>query len=348
VSLKQKVRFCTARDGVRIAYAVSGEGPVLVRAPHWLTHLEYDWNFPVRRQWIEELSKTYTFVRFDPRGCGLSERKLLNASLDEWVCDLEAVVDAAGLQRFALLGPSQGGAVAIRYAARHAQRVSHLVLFGAFGRGKLMRGNAAETEDALAQLKLVELGWGSDDPAYRQVFASQMMPGASPQEMASLTEMMRVSASAEHALRLIRMFYSIDVMDTAASLRCATLAVHSRGDRRVPHDEGRLLAAQIPGAQFVTLESINHMLPRGDPAWEPFLAELQAFYPPGAGGLQVFTARELEVLTHLAQGLDNARIAAKIGLSEKTVRNHMTRVFEKLNVQHRGEAIVRARKAGLG
>lgn len=347
--MSQQVRFCTTSDGMRIAFALTGVGPAVVRAPHWLTHIEYDWSMPVRRHWIEGLSRTYTLVRFDPRGCGLSDRDPGDISLERWVEDLEAVVDAAGLDRFPLIGPSQGAAVAIEFAARFPKRVSHLVLVGAFARGKFKRQSAAQSADAEAQLKLVELGWGSDDPAYRQVFASQIMPGGSPEAVASLTEMMRLSASPAYAVRLIRMFYDIDVSATAARVRCPTLVIHSRGDRRVPHEEGRLLAGMIPGARFVTLESINHMLPADDPAWPEFIAQIRAFLPSAAPSrLHGLSPREAEVLEQLARGLDNPRIAAALGLSEKTVRNHLTRIFEKIAVHHRGEAIVRAREAGFG
>jgi pimeloyl-ACP methyl ester carboxylesterase/DNA-binding CsgD family transcriptional regulator len=346
--ISQHVRFCTSDDGTRVAYAVTGSGPVLVRAPHWLTHLEHDWKMDVRREWIERLSRHFTLVRFDPRGCGLSDRNVAELSLESWVADLEAVARAERLERFALLGPSQGGAVAIVYAVRHPARVSQLILFGAFARGKLARDDAAQIEDAHAQLKLVELGWGSDDPAYRQFFAAQMIPGASPDAQKSLTEMMRLSASPAYASRLIRMFYEIDIAEAARRVRCPTLVFHSRGDRRVPHEEGRQLAALIPGARLVTLESINHMLPPQDAAWEPFLRELLHFLPPPVGGLSVLSEREREVLEEVARGLDNATIAALLGVSEKTIRNHVTRIFDKMRVRRRAEAIVRAREAGLG
>jgi pimeloyl-ACP methyl ester carboxylesterase/DNA-binding CsgD family transcriptional regulator len=347
--ISQRVRFAKAEDGVRIAYAVTGSGPVLVRAPHFLTHIEYDWRMPVRRHWIETLSKSYTVVRFDPRGCGLSDRDPPQLSLDHWVSDLEAVIDSAGLTRFTLFGPSQGGAVAMKYAVRHPERVNRLVLFGAFARGKLARKSAAEIEDANAQLKLVELGWGSDDPTYRQVFASQMMPGASSEDQRLLAEMMRLSTSPACAARLIRMFYEIDVVVTAHAITCPTLLFHARHDRRVPYDEGLVLAGMIPGARLVTLETINHMPPPDDPVWPVFLQELRTFLASGEDkSLAELTQRELEVLEQLARGLDNRTIALRMGVSEKTVRNHLTRVFEKIRVRRRGEAIVWAREAGLG
>jgi pimeloyl-ACP methyl ester carboxylesterase/DNA-binding CsgD family transcriptional regulator len=344
--MPQPVRFCQTVDGVRIAYAVTGAGPALVRAPHWLTHVEYDWQMPVRRHWIEELSRGYRFVRFDPRGSGLSDRDAPDVGVTGWVRDLEAVTQAAALDRYALLGPSQGGAVAIECAVRHPEQVSRLVLVGAFARGKLKR-DPAQAEDAQAQLRLVELGWGSDDPAYRQLFANQMMPTGSPEAVASLCEMMRMSATPADATRMIRALYTIDVEASARAVRCPTLLMHSRGDRRVPHAEGRLLASLIPGARFVTLESINHLLPADDPAWPEFVARIREFVPSRDARTDL-SHRELDVLNLLACGLDNTQIAERLGLSEKTVRNHLTRVFDKIGARHRSEAIVRAREAGYG
>ena len=344
--MTQAVRFCQTSDGVRVAYAATGSGAPLVRAPHWLTHIEFDWQMPVRRHWIEEFSKTYRYFRFDPRGTGLSQRDAPEIGLEGWVRDLEAVVDAAGLARFALLGPSQGGAVAIEYAVRHPERVSRLVLVGAFARGKNKR-SPEQSEDARAQLKLVELGWGSDDPAYRQVFASQMMPTGSAQEVASLTEMMRLSATPATAVQIVRMLYDIDVMASARRVGCPTLLLHSRGDRRVPHEEGQFLAGLIPGARFVTIESINHLLPADDPAWPTLVAHLREFVPSTSLPADL-SERERDVLEQLANGLDNGGIAERLGMSEKTVRNHMTRIFEKIGAHHRGEAIVLARQAGYG
>jgi pimeloyl-ACP methyl ester carboxylesterase len=349
--VSQRVNFCTSSDGVRIAYAKNGAGRTLIRAPHWLTHIDYDHATPVRRHWLEELSRSYSVVRFDPRGCGLSDRSPRNLSLDWWVKDLEAVVDAAGPDRFALFGPSQGAAVAIEYAARHPERVTHLVLLGAFIRGKLVRDATPELlADAETQLKLIELGWGSEDPSYRLMFATQFMPTASQAVLHSFSEVMQRSAAPQDAARLVRMFYSIDVRDAAAKVCCPTLVVHARGDRRVPFEEGRLVAATIPGARFVALNTINHMLPEEDPSWGQFLAELRAFLPPEDARAPIagLTRRETQILEELAHGLDNAQIAARLCVSQKTVRNSLTRIFDKLQVKQRGQAIVRARQAGFG
>ena len=347
--MRQQIRFCRSFDGARIAYAVTGEGPALVKAPHWLTHLEYEAESPVWRPWIEEFSRTYTLVRMDARGCGLSERDA-ELSLDHYVNDLEAVIDAARLERIALFGHSQGGAIAVEYAARHAQRVGHLAVLGGYARGSLKRGLEAEAVAELeARLKLVEVGWGREDPAYRAMFSMQFAPGASLEQLNSLSELQRRSCSPENATRIMRSFMVIDVSQAAQRVRCPTLVLHARGDRRVALSLGVELASLIPGARLVPLESDNHILLSQEPAYGRFFDELRAFLPGRARSpLQGLTSREGEIVALLARGLDNTQIAAQLDMSEKTVRNHITRIFDKLGVQTRAQAIVLAREAGLG
>ena len=195
--MDQDIGFCTAPDGVRIAYALVGEGPPLVKAPNWLTHLEFEWSSPVWRHWWEELAKDYTLVRFDQRGSGLSDRSVAEQTFDSWVSDLSAVVDHLGLDWFALLGISQGGAIAAQYAARNPSRVSHLVLYGAYARGRLKRGGSVEEHKAL--LTLTRAGWGRDNPAYRQLFTSRFMPGATTEQMGWFNDMQLVSTSGDNA-----------------------------------------------------------------------------------------------------------------------------------------------------
>jgi pimeloyl-ACP methyl ester carboxylesterase len=348
--MKQEIRFCKSFDGTRIAYATSGEGPPLVRAPHWLTHLEYEAESPLWRPWIEQLSRGRTLVRMDARGCGLSDWNVRELTFQHFVNDLEAVVDATGFERFALFGHSQGGAMALDYAARHPHRVSHLVLLGAYARGSGRRGLAPEFLAELeAQLKLVEVGWGREDPAYRAMFSTQFVPGATLEQLNSLSELQRKSASGENAVRLIRSFFAIDVAESAARVACPALVFHARDDRRVPFDLGRQLAGAIPGARFVPLDTANHILVSHEPAWQRFFSELDAFLPGAPRAtLAGLTAREGEIVERIARGLDNAQIAAQLGLSEKTVRNHITHIFDKLGVQTRAQAIVLARDAGLG
>ena len=352
--MNQQIRFTHGFDGTRIAYALSGEGPPLVRAPHWLTHLEYEPHSPIWKPWIEALSNTYTLLRSDLRGCGLSDWDVSDFSLDAWVSDLESVVDAAGLKQFPLLGHSQGAAIAIEYCVRHPDRVTHLVLLGSYARGALQRNPAAERVAELdALLKLIEVGWGRDDPSYRQIFSTQFAPSGSLEQINSMSEIQRRSTSPANAVRAIRSIFSIDVREAAARVRCPTLILHARGDCRAPFDEGLLLAGMIPGARLVPLESDNHILLPQEPAFRQFFDELDAFLPsPGRAAkgnpFGQLTPRETEVLERIAQGLDNAQIAAHLGLAEKTVRNNITRIFDKLGVENRPQAIVLARNSGLG
>jgi pimeloyl-ACP methyl ester carboxylesterase/DNA-binding CsgD family transcriptional regulator len=350
--MNQQVRFCRSFDGTRIAYAVTGKGPVLVKAPHWLTHLEYEWQSPLWRPWIEELSKDFTLLRMDERACGLSDWDVADISFEAWVRDLEAVVDAAGVERFALLGCSQGASISIEYAVRHPERVSHLAMLGGYARGWLKRGLPPERVAELeAQLKLIEAGWGRDDPSYRHLFSMQFVPGASLEQINSMSELQRKSASPENAVRIIREFFNIDVQKRAPLVTCPVLLLHGRGDRRSPFEEGRHLASLIPGTRMVPLESDNHILLGHEPAFKEFLDALRAFIVPEGSRAQSFdglTPREGEILERIAQGLDNAQIAAHLGMSEKTVRNHITRIFDKLGVENRSRAIVLARERGLG
>jgi pimeloyl-ACP methyl ester carboxylesterase/DNA-binding CsgD family transcriptional regulator len=350
--VNQQIRFCRSFDGTRIAYAISGKGPALVKAPHWLTHLEYEWQSPLWQPWIQGLSKDFTLLRMDERACGLSDRAVADISFDAWVRDLEAVVDAAGFERFPLFGHSQGVPIAIEYAVRHPERVTHLILLGGYTRGWMKRGLPPERMAELeAQLKLVETGWGRDDASYRQMFAMQFAPSATLEHINSLSEMQRRSASPEDAARIIRIFFNIDVQHRAPLVSCPTRILHGRGDRRAPFEEGRLLASLIPGARLVPLETENHILLGHEPAFARFFEELRGFVLGSAGAAEVFenlTAREAEILDHIARGLDNAQIAAHLGMAEKTVRNHITHIFDKIGVENRSQAIVLARERGLG
>ena len=276
----QEIRFCTAGDGTRLAYATSGAGPPLVKAANWLSHLDYDWESPVWRHWLAELSRRFSLVRYDERGCGLSDWNIGRFSFDDWVDDLEAVVDATGLDRFSLLGISQGGPVAIAYAVRHPERVSHLVLLGAFAQG---RRKSACTPDELdlaeAHIEIVRLGWGRPDPMYRQIFAARFLPEATQEQWRSFDELQRRSTSPENAWRFVDEFANIDVTSLAPQLTVPTLIMCSRREPDNRFEQSRLLAAQIPNSRLVPLDSSNHLLPERDPAWQHFLAEIDRFLP---------------------------------------------------------------------
>jgi len=277
-SPRQSIAFTRAGDGIRLAYAVSGEGPPLVRAANWMTHLGYDIESPVWCHWVRDLSAAHTFIRYDERGCGLSDWEAGAFTFDDWVADLESVIDALGLQRFPLLGVSQGGAVAVAYAARHPERVSKLVLSGAYARGRAVRAAGEQERRAAAlDLDLARVGWGKDDPAFRQVFAAQFMPDGSRADWAAFDQLQRRTTSPENAVRFLEQFATVDVRDAAREVVCPTLILHSREDHRVPMESAQELAALIPDARLVALDSKNHLLVGDEPAWPVFCTEVLAF-----------------------------------------------------------------------
>ncbi len=283
--LEQRIHFCTAPDGVRIAYAASGAGPPLVKPANWLTHLDHDWESPVWRHWLHALSRQHTLIRYDERGSGLSDHVVEDLGFEAWVRDLETVVDAVGLERFPLLGLSQGCAVAIAYAARHPERVTRLVLCGGYAEGAFVRARTpAEREEAAMVMCQLPLGWGQDNPAFRLFFAARFLPEGTPEQMRWFSELQRISTSPEIAVRLRATAATIDVTALAPRVRAPTLVLHATGDAAIPFDQGRLLAALVPGARFVALDSRNHVLLEGEPAWTRFTDEVQRFLAEDAGG----------------------------------------------------------------
>ena len=281
--LHQDIRYCRAHDGVQIAYASVGEGPPLVKAANWMNHLEYDWESPIMRHWFTELAKTHRVVRYDERGNGLSDWQVDDLSFESFVADLETVVDAAGLERFPLLGISQGCAVSIAYAVRHPERVSALVLYGGYAAGWRARGETEEVERREAMLQLTRFGWGQDNPAFRQVFTSLFVPGGTAEQMAWFNELQRMSTSPENAARIQDVLSRLDVRQLLPEVRAPTLVLHNRGDSVAPFECGREFAKTIPGARFVPLDSPNHILLQHEPAWPKFLAEVRSFLAEHAG-----------------------------------------------------------------
>jgi len=278
-------------------------------------------------------------------------------SFESWVRDFETVVEAVAVQRFALVATCQGGPIAIEYAARHPERVSHLVLYGTFARGRLRRGQPEQAEKARVLLDLTRLGWGEENHAFLQVWASSFQPGGTLEHFRSWSDQHRAATTPETAARLMGISWNVDVQGAARQIRCPVLVVHPERDAVVPIEEGRYLASLIPDSRFVQLDSRNHLLLAEEPAWSHLFTEVRNFLaePDRAGqagrnGLPLgdLTSRERAVLEGIAAGLDNAEIATLLGLSEKTVRNHITRVFDKIRVEHRYQAIVLAREAGLG
>jgi pimeloyl-ACP methyl ester carboxylesterase/DNA-binding winged helix-turn-helix (wHTH) protein len=276
---RQQILFCRAHDGTRIAYAKSGDigSPPLVKPANWLTHLEVDWNSPVWRHWMHEMGRGQTLIRYDERGCGLSDHNVADMSFASWVRDLEAVVDAERLERFSLLGISQGCAVAIAYAVRHPERVEKLVLYGGYAVGRQLRSMSPQEElERTVLLNLIRVGWGRDNPAFRQVFGTLFLPDGTPEQHQWFNDLAKTMPM-ESALRVRETTDVIDVRAEAAALCVPTLVAHARGDGMIPFEIGRQMAALIPGAQFVPLESRNHVLMESEPAWARLVEEVRAF-----------------------------------------------------------------------
>ncbi|MFV0514914.1 MAG: alpha/beta fold hydrolase [Jhaorihella sp.] len=274
---QQRIGFCTATDGVQLAYARLGRGPIVFKAPNWVNHLDYDWKSPISGPGFARIARSCELVRFDQRGNGLSDWAAEDISETAMLADMECVVAAAGLARFALFGQSQGCAFSVRYAATHPEKVACMVLLGGYGRGVLRRGDPAQAELHTATNNMIRVGWGSVNPAYRHMFTESMLPDASPAQKLYMDEQQRLSTTPENAARINAMNAEVDVMDLAARIRAPTLICHAEGDRRIPLDEGRRLAGAIPGAEFVTLPGSNHMLVEGTEAFDVFHDRMDSF-----------------------------------------------------------------------
>jgi DNA-binding winged helix-turn-helix (wHTH) protein/pimeloyl-ACP methyl ester carboxylesterase len=275
--LKQDIRFCRASDGVRLAYATTGNGPPLVKPANWLSHLEFDLISPVWRHWIAGLSRDHTLIRYDKRANGLSDWDVEDLSFDALVHDLETIVDAAGLDRFPMFCLSQGCAIAIAYALRNPGRVTRMVLYGGYARGFSRRGNETLEAQRAALGTLMQHGWGQDNPVFRQIFTSMFIPEGTAEHQQWFNDIQREAASPLNAHRIHKLVGEIDIRPLLPQVNVPTLVLHGRGDQVVPFEEGRILASEIPGARFVPLESRNHVLLETEPAWERMLEETRAF-----------------------------------------------------------------------
>jgi pimeloyl-ACP methyl ester carboxylesterase/DNA-binding CsgD family transcriptional regulator len=350
--IRQRVRYVNAADGTRLAWADAGEGPVVVKAANWLTHLEYEWESPVWKHWIQFFSSHFRFVRYDERGCGMSEWHGGDLSIDQWTDDLERVIDAARPDEpVTLLGISQGAATCIRYAIRHPERVARLIFYGGYARGALRRNTPEAQAQYQAMIDLTRVAWASANPTFRQVFTSRFIPGGTPAQLQWFNDLCLKTTTGAVVPHLLMARGTVDIAPQLGEVRTPTLVLHARNDEVCPIAEGRLMASGIPGAEFVELDSRNHILLEDEPAWKRFEEAVLAFVQPDvvpAGSVfAALSVREREVLGLMAEGLSNTDIAERLHISEKTVRNHASNVFDKLGVWSRAQAIVFARDHGF-
>ena len=343
--MKQSIRYLTIGDGARLAWSSMGAGPALVKASNWLSHLEYDLESPVWRHWLQFLGGHFRYVHYDERGNGMTGGRADGLTLDDWLADLEAVVDAAALDApFALLGISQGAAACVAYAVKHPQRVSRLLLYGGYARGVFRRGDPAAEKLYRAIIDVAQAGWHDQNPVFRQLFTARFVPDGSDAQLHWFNELARTATTADAAAALMEARAHIDVSDLLSRVAVPTLVMHARQDGVVPLEEGRLLAARIPGARFVELESRNHVLLEHEPAWARFRAETLEFLATASSpSLAALTAREHDIVDGLLAGRTNAEIADALCISDKTVRNALTRIFDKLGVRSRTQAMARLR-----
>ena len=354
--MRQTIGFCKASDGTRLAYAVAGDGPNLVRAGTWMTHVELDQDSTGWAHWWRELARSHRFVRYDQRGSGLSDWAPADFSFEARVGDLEAVVDALELDSFVLLGQSHGAPTAIEYTARHPERVSKLVIFGGFARGGLKRGGASAEREA--QLVLMRNGWDDDNPGFRSMFSARVAPDASQDQLRSFDSMMRASSNGENAALIAVESSRIDVVDRLQQIETEALVVHCANEVSVPIGEGRLIANMLPHATMVELDSRNHMLTETEPAWVQFQDELREFvgedprpseersarkvtYPSG------LSDREVEILRLIAEGGTDREIAVRLAISTRTVGNHVGRILEKTGSASRTQAVASLARLGI-
>jgi class 3 adenylate cyclase/pimeloyl-ACP methyl ester carboxylesterase len=348
--MDQQIRFCTTKDGVRLAYASVGEGYPLVRALGWATHLEYEWQSPLWRHFIEALAQHHTLIRYDGRGTGLSDRDVEVHSVEQWATDLEVVADAVGHERFAILGISQGGSTAVTYALRHPERVSHLILYGSFAKWFFRADTEEAREVANSILTLIRVGWGQDNPAFRAMFTSAFVPGASAEQQHWFDDLSRNSCSADNAVKLMQAFAEINVTESLAALKVPTLVLHRRGDMAVPFEAGRELASLIPNARFVPLEGDNHLYLDGEPGIQDFIRNVEEFLgtsgtgaanhsPAIHSGLVTILFTDMEGSTAITQQLGDDR-------AQELVREHNVVVRKALKahagkeIKHTGDGIM--------
>jgi len=353
MSGRSDIRFVTSSDGVQIATARYGQGPLVLKAATWLTHIDHVGPGSIQQALIDEFSASHTYVEYDTRGCGLSQRRVDDLSFESWVRDLEAVADVHGRDEpFTLLGFTCGAGVAVEYAARHPGRVRNLVLFGGFATSyySTSHPDPAVRREGDLMLELAAVGWGSSSPAFRQVFVSRFLPDASPSQWSAFDKLQRETCSADVAARYLRSLYGINVKEAAQRVQCPALILHPKDDQMVPFEQGRRLASLVPGARFVPLEGRNHIPFPGEPAFAGFLREVREFLgtrhapePP----TRKLTPRQAEVLGRIAIGETDKQIAGALGLSPRTVEMHAASALKALGCRTRAEAVHRATRLQL-
>lgn len=354
MTIQREIRFCKSSDAVQLAMGLYGHGPPLVKAATWLTHIELDQTSPFDRQLIDAFAPDFRYVTYDSRGCGLSQRRVEDISFEAWVRDLEAVVDELALESLSLLGISQGAAVAVAYAARHPERVRRLILLGGFATSYFTtsKPDPAVVQEAQTLLKVVELGWGSSRPAFRQVFVSKFLPDATAEQWHEFDALQKATVAPEMAARYLQAMFSVDVKDLATQVRCPVLALHVKGDQLIYFDQGRRLAASIPGARFVPLEGNNHIPLVNEPAWTVFVNEVRHFLGArgneslGASSVSL-TPRQLDVLARVARGQTDKEIARDLRLSPRTVEMHVAGAMKALGAKTRAEAVAKSGEQNL-
>ncbi|MEH6607352.1 MAG: alpha/beta fold hydrolase [Pseudomonadales bacterium] len=355
--MQQRIAFVRSKDSTNIAYALSGEGPPLVKAGTWMTHVHHDWNSPVWAHWLHYLSSRHTLVRYDPRGTGLSQTDVGQIKFSDWVDDLEAVVDKLELERFPLLGLSQGAAVSVEYAVRHPDRVSQLILYAPHVTGWSGRKNPWAAQWA-AMEQLVSTGWGEGNMAFASMFANLFLPDSSAETRQWYAELQTNSATKEVASQFMAVLSQLSVFSKLKELRVPTLVIQVAREQVINPSMVIDIASEIPGAQFASIDSGNHLLLEDEPGWQEFKKVLAAFLPvpnqqianstaADPARLDSLSKREMQIFTEVARGLNNREIADNLFISEKTVRNHITHVFDKLGVNSRSQAIVMAKALGI-
>jgi pimeloyl-ACP methyl ester carboxylesterase/DNA-binding CsgD family transcriptional regulator len=354
--MDQRIAFARSKDKTTIAYALSGEGPPLVRAGTWLTHVHHDWESPIWAHWLRFMSERHTLVRYDPRGCGLSQTDVGPFTFEDWVADLEAVVDRLELQSFPLFGMSQGAAVAVEYAIRHPERVTHLTLYA-----PLVTGWRGRTSPGAQQWQLMEqlvlTGWGEDNMAFPSMFAHLFVPQSPPETRQWYAELQRKMATKEVASRFMSVLAGLSMFRRLKQVSVPTLVIQIARDQNVDPRSPIGNAGENPGSQFVSIDSCNHILIEDEPGWQEFKNVFTRHVPGGATPARrdaaalerigQLSTREQKILGEIAKGLNNREIASGLFISEKTVRNHITSIFDKLGVSSRAQAIVMAKEAGL-